>query len=152
MAFTPNWPNRYVKLPKEGNMLGRVVTDDWKLGEFFYLPLKRSVQNAILVSGASRAGKRIAACRRRLSSQDVDRVWGFYPPEKLQSISNKTEIIEQIRFSMSHEPEPRFGEESLRGLHEARLNLEDQPRAMMHRRGVDLYLVRASGYLLLGDA
>lgn len=42
-------------------MLGRVALDDWKLGEFFYLPLRKYAQKGILVSGASGAGKTIAA-------------------------------------------------------------------------------------------
>jgi DNA-binding transcriptional ArsR family regulator len=54
----PRW---HVKLPKEGNMLGRVALDDWKLGEFLYLPLRKYAQKGILVSGASGAGKTIAA-------------------------------------------------------------------------------------------
>ena len=54
----PKW---HVNLPKEGNMLGRVALDDWKLGEFLYLPLRKYAQKGILVSGASGAGKTIAA-------------------------------------------------------------------------------------------
>jgi DNA helicase HerA-like ATPase len=54
-------PKSHVKLPKEGNMLGRVALDDWKLGEFLYLPLRKYAQKGILVSGASGAGKTIAA-------------------------------------------------------------------------------------------
>jgi len=54
----PKW---HVDLPKEGNMLGRVAIDDWKLGDFVYLPLKKFAQKGILVSGASGAGKTIAA-------------------------------------------------------------------------------------------
>jgi hypothetical protein len=54
----PKWR---VKLPKEGSMLGRVPLDDWKLGEFFYLPLRKHAQKGILVSGASGAGKTVAA-------------------------------------------------------------------------------------------
>jgi DNA-binding transcriptional ArsR family regulator len=54
----PKW---HVKLPKEGNMLGRVALDDWKLGDFLYLPLRNHAQKGILVSGASGAGKTIAA-------------------------------------------------------------------------------------------
>lgn len=42
-------------------MLGRVALDDWKLGKFFYPPLKKYAQKGILVSGASGAGKTIAA-------------------------------------------------------------------------------------------
>lgn len=42
-------------------MLGRIALDDWKLGEFFYLPLMKYAQKGILVSGASGAGKTIAA-------------------------------------------------------------------------------------------
>jgi DNA helicase HerA-like ATPase len=42
-------------------MLGRVALDDWKLGDFLYLPLKDHAQKGILVSGASGAGKTIAA-------------------------------------------------------------------------------------------
>ena len=54
----PKWD---VKLPAEGNMLGRLALDDWKLGEFFYLPLKNYAQKGILVSGASGSGKTVAA-------------------------------------------------------------------------------------------
>jgi KaiC/GvpD/RAD55 family RecA-like ATPase len=54
-------PKCHVKLPKEGNMLGRIAIDDWKLGEFLYLPLRKHAQKGILVSGASGAGKTIAA-------------------------------------------------------------------------------------------
>jgi DNA helicase HerA-like ATPase len=54
----PKW---HVNLPKEGNMLGRLALDDWKLGEFLYLPLRKYAQKGILVSGASGAGKTIAA-------------------------------------------------------------------------------------------
>jgi len=42
-------------------MLGRVAVDDWKLDEFFYLPLKKYAQKGILVSGASGSGKTVAA-------------------------------------------------------------------------------------------
>jgi len=54
----PKW---HAKLPREGNMLGRVALDDWKLGDFFYLPLKKYAQKGILISGASGAGKTVAA-------------------------------------------------------------------------------------------
>jgi len=54
-------PKCQVRLPKDGNMLGRVVLDDWKLGDFLYLPLRKYAQKGILVSGASGAGKTIAA-------------------------------------------------------------------------------------------
>jgi KaiC/GvpD/RAD55 family RecA-like ATPase/DNA-binding transcriptional ArsR family regulator len=54
-------PKCHAKLPKEGNMLGRVALGDWKLGEFLYLPLRKYAQKGILVSGASGAGKTIAA-------------------------------------------------------------------------------------------
>lgn len=42
-------------------MLGRVALGDWKLGEFFYLPLGKYDQKAILVSGASGRGKTVSA-------------------------------------------------------------------------------------------
>src|SRR5208337_4052701 len=54
----PKWN---IQLPSEGNVLGRVVLDDWKLGDFFYLPLRKYAQKGILVSGASGSGKTIAA-------------------------------------------------------------------------------------------
>jgi KaiC/GvpD/RAD55 family RecA-like ATPase/DNA-binding transcriptional ArsR family regulator len=54
-------PKSHGKIPKEGNMLGRIAQDDWKLGEFLYLSLRRHAQKGILVSGASGAGKTIAA-------------------------------------------------------------------------------------------
>lgn len=54
----PKWD---VKLPTEGNVLGRIAVDDWKLDEFFYLPLRKCAQKGILVSGASGSGKTVAA-------------------------------------------------------------------------------------------
>ena len=54
-------PKSDVKLATEGNMLGRIALDDWKLGEFLYLPLKKYAQKGILVSGASGSGKTVAA-------------------------------------------------------------------------------------------
>ncbi len=54
----PKWN---IQLPSEGNVLGRVALDDWKLGDFVYLPLRRHAQKGILVSGASGSGKTIAA-------------------------------------------------------------------------------------------
>ena len=54
-------PKSDVRLPAEGNMLGRVALDDWKLSEFFYLPLKKYAQKGILVSGSSGSGKTVAA-------------------------------------------------------------------------------------------
>jgi KaiC/GvpD/RAD55 family RecA-like ATPase len=54
----PKWN---IQLPSEGNVLGRVALDDWKLGDFVYLPLRKFAQKGILVSGASGSGKTIAA-------------------------------------------------------------------------------------------
>ncbi len=54
----PRWN---IQLPSEGNVLGRVALDDWKLGDFVYLPLRKFAQKGILVSGASGSGKTIAA-------------------------------------------------------------------------------------------
>jgi KaiC/GvpD/RAD55 family RecA-like ATPase len=54
----PKWN---VQLPSEGNVLGRLALDDWKLGDFVYLPLRKFAQKGILVSGASGSGKTIAA-------------------------------------------------------------------------------------------
>jgi len=41
-------------------MLGRIALEDWNLGEFFYLPLRKYAQKGILVSGASGSGKTVA--------------------------------------------------------------------------------------------
>jgi KaiC/GvpD/RAD55 family RecA-like ATPase len=54
----PKWN---IQLPSEGNVLGRLALDDWKLGDFVYLPLTKYAQKGILVSGASGSGKTIAA-------------------------------------------------------------------------------------------
>lgn len=70
------------------------------------------------------------AYRRRRGPEDVDKVWRFYPAEKLQGISNKTEIIEQIQFPLTHPPEQRFGEESLQRLQAARTSLEGELRSI----------------------
>ncbi len=54
----PKWS---IQLPSEGDVLGRLALDDWKLGDFIYLPLRKYAQKGILVSGASGSGKTIAA-------------------------------------------------------------------------------------------
>jgi len=54
-------PKSNIQLPSEGNVLGRIALDDWKLGDFVYLPLRKYAQKGILVSGASGSGKTIAA-------------------------------------------------------------------------------------------
>jgi KaiC/GvpD/RAD55 family RecA-like ATPase len=54
----PKWN---IQLPSEGNVLGRLALDDWKLGDFVYLPLRKYAQKGILVSGSSGSGKTIAA-------------------------------------------------------------------------------------------
>lgn len=54
-------PKSNIQLPSEGNVLGRIALDDWKLGDFIYLPLRKYAQKGILVSGASGSGKTIAA-------------------------------------------------------------------------------------------
>jgi len=74
------------------------------------------------------------AYRRRRGPQDVDKVWRFYPDGRLQAMSNKTEIIEQIQFPTSHEPEARFGDDSLRRLREVRLATEEELRAIEARQ------------------
>ena len=64
------------------------------------------------------------AYRKRRPDGSVDRMWRFYPEEKLQPMGNKTEIVEQIRFPRSHPALDRFGEDSLKRLREARISLE----------------------------
>jgi KaiC/GvpD/RAD55 family RecA-like ATPase len=54
-------PKLNMHLPSEGNVLGRVSLDDWKLGDFVYLPLRKYAQKGVLVSGSSGSGKTIAA-------------------------------------------------------------------------------------------
>jgi KaiC/GvpD/RAD55 family RecA-like ATPase len=54
-------PKCNIKLPSEGNILGRIALEDWKLGDFVFLPLRKYAQKGILVSGASGSGKTIAA-------------------------------------------------------------------------------------------
>lgn len=54
-------PKSDVELLTEGNILGRIALDGWKLGEFFYLPLRKYAQKGILVSGSSGSGKTVAA-------------------------------------------------------------------------------------------
>lgn len=44
-----------------GNVVGRIVLDDWKLGDFSYLSLEKYAQKGVLVSGASGSGKTVAA-------------------------------------------------------------------------------------------
>jgi KaiC/GvpD/RAD55 family RecA-like ATPase len=54
-------PKSNIQLLSEGNVLGRIALDDWKLGNFVYLPLRKYAQKGILVSGSSGSGKTIAA-------------------------------------------------------------------------------------------
>jgi SNF2 family DNA or RNA helicase len=61
------------------------------------------------------------AYRKRRPDGSVDRIWRLYPDGKLSPLSNKTEIVEQIRFPKSHSPLDRFGEESLQRLRQARI-------------------------------
>jgi len=70
------------------------------------------------------------AYRKRRPDGSVDRIWRFYPEEKLQPLGNKTEIVEQIRFLRSHPALDRFGEESLKRLREARVSLETDLAAL----------------------
>jgi DNA helicase HerA-like ATPase len=53
-------PKSNAQLPSEGNVLGRLALDDWKLGDFVYLQLSKYAQKGILVSGSSGSGKTIA--------------------------------------------------------------------------------------------
>ena len=53
----PKWS---IKLQSEGNVLGRIALDDWKLGDFVYLTLRKYCQKGILVSGSSGSGKTMA--------------------------------------------------------------------------------------------
>ena len=64
------------------------------------------------------------AYRKRRPDGSIDRIWRFYPDERLQPLGNKTEIVEQIRFPMNHPALERFGEDSLKRLKEARIALE----------------------------
>ncbi len=63
---------------------------------------------------------------RRKIGNEIDKIWRFYPDDKLEPISNKTEIAEQIQFAPEHRPENRFGDESLQRLRSSRLALEDE--------------------------
>ncbi len=70
------------------------------------------------------------AYRRRRSPGDADRIWRFYPDMRNQTISSKTEIVQQIQFPLSHHSETRFGEESLQKLRDARTALEEELRTI----------------------
>ena len=102
-------PKSDVKLPAEGNMLGRLVLDDWKLGEFFYLPLRKHAQKGILVSGASGSGKTVAAkviIEELLDDEisvlvfDATRQW-----ERLKEKNTDDEMLKRYRlFGMKQAP------------------------------------------------
>lgn len=102
-------PKSDVKLPAEGNMLGRIALDDWKLGEFFYLPLKKYAQKGILVSGASGSGKTVAAkviVEELLDDQipllvfDATKQW-----ERLKEKNTSDEMLKRYRlFGMKQNP------------------------------------------------
>ncbi len=102
-------PKSDVKLPAEGNMLGRIALDDWKLGEFFYLPLKKYAQKGILVSGSSGSGKTVAAkviVEELLDDQipvlvfDATKQW-----ERLKEKNTNDEMLKRYRlFGMKQNP------------------------------------------------
>ena len=102
----PKWN---IQLPSEGNVLGRVALDDWKLGDFVYLPLRKYAQKGILVSGASGSGKTIAAkviVEELLQEQipvvvfDYTKQW-----ERLFKRNSEPEMLERYRlFGMKKSP------------------------------------------------
>jgi hypothetical protein len=102
-------PRSDVRLPTEGNMLGRVALDDWKLGEFFYLSLKKYAQKGILVSGSSGSGKTVAAkviVEELLDDNipvlvfDATRQW-----ERLKEKNTNNEMLKRYRlFGMKQNP------------------------------------------------
>lgn len=68
--------------------------------------------------------------RRRRSARDIDRIWRFYPEGEVQALSNKTQIVDQIKFPKDHPAEDRFGDLSLQILKEHRKALEDELQAI----------------------
>ncbi|MGA3406039.1 MAG: DUF87 domain-containing protein [Candidatus Bathyarchaeia archaeon] len=102
----PKWN---IQLPSEGNVLGRVALDDWKLGDFVYLPLKKYAQKGVLVSGSSGSGKTIAAkviVEELLQEQipvlvfDYTKQW-----ERLFEKNSDPEMLERYRlFGMKKSP------------------------------------------------
>ena len=66
------------------------------------------------------------AYRKRLPNGNIDRIWRFYPANQPTPITNKTQIVEQIQFPMSHKPEPRFGSPSMQRLNQARQSVEGE--------------------------
>jgi DNA-binding transcriptional ArsR family regulator/KaiC/GvpD/RAD55 family RecA-like ATPase len=102
-------PKSDVRLPAEGNMLGRVALDDWTLGEFFYLPLKKYAQKGILVSGSSGSGKTVAAkvIVEELLDQNIP-VIVFDATQQWERLKEKNENDEMLKryrlFGMKQSP------------------------------------------------
>lgn len=70
------------------------------------------------------------AYRRRLSSGAIDRIWRFYSDNQLSPLTNRTQIVEQIRFPKIHPAETRFGESSMQRLKQARLSIEGELQSL----------------------
>jgi len=68
--------------------------------------------------------------RRRRSERDIDRIWRFYPAGDAQALSNKTQIVDQIKFPKDYPSEDRFGDLSLEILREHRKALENELRTI----------------------
>jgi KaiC/GvpD/RAD55 family RecA-like ATPase len=127
----PKW---HVNLPKEGNMLGRLALDDWKLGEFLYLPLRKYAQKGILVSGASGAGKTIAAkvIVEELVEEGIPVLVFDYTEqwERLLEKNTKEEMLDRYaEFGMRRSPKAFKG----RVIHS-----EPQPDALLASKGVTI--------------
>jgi KaiC/GvpD/RAD55 family RecA-like ATPase len=108
----PKWN---IQLPSEGNVLGRVALDDWKLGDFIYLPLKKYAQKGIVVSGASGSGKTIAAkvIVEELLQENVPVVVFDYTQqwERLFLRNSEPDMLERYRlFGMKKSPKAFQGQ------------------------------------------
>jgi DNA helicase HerA-like ATPase len=115
-------------------MLGRLALDDWKLGEFLYLPLRKYAQKGILVSGASGAGKTIAA--KVIVEELVDEgipVLVFDYTEQWQRLLEKNTNDEMLdryaEFGMRRSPKAFKGRV---------IDSEPQPDALLASKGVTI--------------
>jgi hypothetical protein len=66
------------------------------------------------------------AYRKHQPQGAIDRIWRFYPDDQLAPVTNKTQIVDQIRYPRQFDPEPRFGEPTMQRLKQSRLKVEEE--------------------------
>ena len=92
---------------------------------------------SVTVLDSSATAKRpgmFVAYRHRRADKTFERIWRFFPGIPSPHLSNKTEIVDLIRFPRAYPAEDRFGDATLAELRLARSKLEVDLRMLAARR------------------